>query len=40
MYQIKKKLQNGDFIIVLDDKGKMFTSKQFAEFIQQKIFFV
>ena len=31
------KLQNSDHVILLDDKGKSFSSAEFANFIQQKM---
>mgnify|MGYP001001472402 CR=1 FL=1 len=34
--EILKLLENGDHIILLDDKGKMYTSMQFADFILKK----
>lgn len=37
---ILKKLQAGDYLVVLDDKGKEFTSTQFASYIEKKTFSV
>ncbi len=34
---IRKHLQNGDFIVLLDEKGKEFTSANFAAFISKKM---
>ncbi|MBI2257549.1 MAG: 23S rRNA (pseudouridine(1915)-N(3))-methyltransferase RlmH [Flavobacteriia bacterium] len=34
--QILKHLNKNDFIILLDEKGKMFRSKEFANFIENK----
>jgi 23S rRNA (pseudouridine1915-N3)-methyltransferase len=31
-----KKIEPGDFVILLDERGKEFTSKAFAQFIQQQ----
>ena len=31
------KLENSDHVILLDDKGKSFSSLQFSEFLQQKM---
>ena len=31
-----KKIKSGDFIVLLDEKGKQFTSREFASFIQNK----
>ena len=31
------KLENSDHVILLDDKGKLFSSIQFSEFLQQKM---
>jgi len=31
------KLQNGDFLILLDEKGKHFTSVKFSKFIEQQL---
>jgi len=36
--QILKHLNKTDFLILLDEKGKMFTSREFAKFIDNKIF--
>lgn len=33
---ILKCLQNGDYIVLLDDKGKEYTSMQFAAYIEKK----
>lgn len=34
---ILKQLQSGDFVILLDEKGKQFSSVLFAEFLQKKM---
>ena len=34
---ITAKLKNSDHVILLDDKGKSFSSIQFSEFLQQKM---
>ena len=34
---IVDKLENNDHVILLDDKGKSFSSLQFSEFLQQKM---
>lgn len=34
--QIIKQLQANDYIVLLDEKGKQFTSKEFAAFIEKK----
>lgn len=34
---ILQKVQEGDYLILLDDKGKMFTSSEFAAFLQKKL---
>ena len=34
---ILQKVQEGDYLILLDDKGKMFTSSEFATFLQKKL---
>ena len=34
--QLLKKLKPNDFLILLDEKGKEFTSKSFSEFIQKQ----
>jgi 23S rRNA (pseudouridine1915-N3)-methyltransferase len=34
---ILQKVQEGDFLILLDEKGKMFTSGEFATFLQKKL---
>ena len=34
---IIKALSEGDYCILLDERGKQFTSKQFASFLEQKI---
>ena len=31
------KLENSDHVILLDDKGKSYSSLQFSEFLQQKM---
>ena len=31
------KLENSDHVILLDDKGKLYSSLQFSEFLQQKM---
>jgi len=31
-----KKLEPGDFVVLLDERGKEYTSKKFAQFIQQQ----
>jgi len=31
-----KKIKSGDFIVLLDEKGKQFTSREFASFIHNK----
>ena len=31
------KLENSDFVILLDDKGKSYSSIEFASFLQQKM---
>lgn len=33
---ILKNVQNGDYIVLLDDKGKEYTSIQFASYIEKK----
>lgn len=35
--QILKHLQAGDFVVLLDEKGKHFTSVEFAEFMNQRM---
>ncbi len=35
--KILDKLQKGDFLILLDEKGKHFTSVKFAKFIEQQL---
>lgn len=35
--QILKYLQAGDFVVLLDEKGKHFTSVEFAEFMNQRM---
>lgn len=32
-----KKTNNSDFVVVLDDKGKTYTSKQFSQYFQKKM---
>ena len=34
---IKKCLQPSDYIVLLDDKGKQLTSKDFAKYIENKM---
>lgn len=34
---ILKKLQNTDFLVLLDDKGKQFTSIEFSKYLQNKM---
>ena len=34
--QILKKIEPGDYVVLLDERGKEFTSKKFAQFIQQQ----
>tara|TARA_Y100001968_G_scaffold333047_1_gene393817 strand:+ start:3661 stop:4134 length:474 start_codon:yes stop_codon:yes gene_type:complete len=34
---ILSKIENIDFVVLLDDKGKMFSSYEFSNFIDQKI---
>ena len=34
---ILDKLENSNYVILLDDKGKSFSSLQFSEFLQQKM---
>ncbi len=34
---ILSKVQTGDFLVLLDEKGKDFTSVQFSEYIQKKM---
>lgn len=34
---ILKKLQNTDFLVLLDDKGKQFTSIEFSKYLQKKM---
>ena len=34
---ILAKIENSDHVILLDDKGKSFSSLQFSEFLQQKL---
>lgn len=34
---ILKSLQAGDYIVLLDDKGKEYTSMKFAQYIEQKM---
>lgn len=34
--QIQETLQPGDYIVLLDEKGKEFTSLQFADYIEKK----
>ncbi|WP_026463585.1 23S rRNA (pseudouridine(1915)-N(3))-methyltransferase RlmH [Adhaeribacter aquaticus] len=34
---ILQKVQEGDFVILLDEKGKTFTSSEFAVFLQKKL---
>ena len=36
-YSIKKCLQPSDYIVLLDDKGKQLTSKDFAKYIENKM---
>lgn len=33
---ILKKIEPGDFVVLLDERGREFTSKKFAQFIQQQ----
>ncbi len=35
--EILKRIRKGDTIILLDEKGKMYTSIEFSEFIQKKL---
>lgn len=35
--QIFQQLQEGDFVVLLDEKGKEFTSRQFADFMQARM---
>ena len=35
--KILDKLQKGDFLVLLDEKGKHFTSVKFAKFIEQQL---
>lgn len=35
--KILTKIQNGDFLILLDEKGKQFTSVKFAKFIEKQL---
>lgn len=35
--QIFQQLQKGDFVVLLDEKGKEFTSRQFADFMQARM---
>lgn len=35
--QILKKIDSSDFIVLLDDKGKQFTSIEFADFLEKKM---
>ena len=35
--EILKKVQTSDFLCILDEKGKSFTSENFAEFLQKKM---
>lgn len=32
----EKKIKSGDFVVLLDEKGQQFTSREFASFIQNK----
>ncbi|MBB6610929.1 23S rRNA (pseudouridine(1915)-N(3))-methyltransferase RlmH [Pontibacter sp. Tf4] len=34
---ILQKVQEGDYLILLDEQGKMFTSNEFATFLQKKL---
>lgn len=34
---ILQKVQEGDYLILLDEKGKMFTSNEFSAFLQKKL---
>jgi len=33
---LEKKIKSGDFVVLLDEKGKEFNSREFASFIQNK----
>lgn len=33
---LEKQLQSGDYLVLLDDKGKQFSSVEFARYIEQK----
>ena len=33
---ILKKIENDDFVVLLDERGREFTSVQFADFVQQR----
>ncbi|MDD6209697.1 MAG: 23S rRNA (pseudouridine(1915)-N(3))-methyltransferase RlmH [Bacteroidales bacterium] len=35
--QISKIIQSGDYVVLLDEKGKEFTSLKFAEYIEKKM---
>ena len=35
--QIRKALQPGDYLVLLDDKGKEYTSTQFATYLEKKM---
>ena len=35
--EIMKKISNDNFVILLDEKGRQFRSKEFADFLQQKL---
>ncbi|MBD1432596.1 23S rRNA (pseudouridine(1915)-N(3))-methyltransferase RlmH [Sphingobacterium sp. DN00404] len=34
---ILKQLNNGDFVVLLDERGKTFSSVEFAKFVEQKM---
>jgi len=35
--KILEKLKNDDFVVLLDERGKMFTSTEFSQFIENKM---
>ena len=35
--QILSKISNSDYVVLLDEKGKQFTSKEFSNFLNKKI---
>ena len=35
--EILKRIESGDYVVLLDEKGKKLTSEKFAEFIQNRM---